>query len=116
MNRLSPENMTPEARQAIESFHADVVEEVQRAVAQNRVVVVGMAHNPFVRRARRALEDAGITFKYLEYGSYVTGWKQRLAIKLWSGWATFPQVFVEGKLVGGYEDTARQLKAGRIKA
>jgi monothiol glutaredoxin len=113
---LANEQLLPEAAKAIGAYHADVVKEVSSAVSANRVVVVGMAHNPFVRKARKALTEAGIPFTYLQYGNYFGGWKKRLAIKLWSGWATYPQVFVEGKLVGGYNDLAHQLKAGKIKA
>jgi glutaredoxin-related protein len=42
-------------------------------------------------------------------------WKQRLAIKMWSGWPTFPQVFVRGVLVGGFEDTRKALEDGSLK-
>jgi hypothetical protein len=38
-----------------------------------------------------------VAHTYLEYGSYFSKWKERLAIKLWSGWPTFPQVFVDGR-------------------
>jgi glutaredoxin-related protein len=116
MNRLSSENVTPEALQVMQSFHSETVKEVSEAVKNNRVVVVGMALNPFVGKVRRALDEAGVSYKYLQYGGYASAWKKRLAIKLWSGWATYPQVFVEGKLVGGYQDTAHQLKLGKIKA
>ena len=59
--------------------HAEVVRDVQAAVSENPVVVVGMAQNPHVKKARQALTDAGISFKYLEYGSYFSDWKPRLA-------------------------------------
>lgn len=113
---LANDQVFPEAAKTIGAYHVDVVKEVIAAVSANKVVVVGMAHNPFVRKARKALTDAGIPFAYLQYGSYVSGWKKRLAIKLWSGWATYPQVFVGGKLVGGYNDLAHQLKLGNVKA
>ena len=118
MNRmvLAQDKISPEALQAMSSFHSNVVKEVSDAVSTQKVVVVGMAHNPFVGKARKALTAAGVKFTYLEYGSYFSGWKQRLAIKLWSGWPTFPQVFVDGKLVGGFTDTARQLQSGALKA
>jgi monothiol glutaredoxin len=32
------------------------------------------------------------------------GWKKRLAIKLWTGWPTFPQIFHKGVLIGGAKD------------
>ncbi|HVH45199.1 MAG TPA: glutaredoxin domain-containing protein, partial [Labilithrix sp.] len=93
---LDPSRIAPAALETINSRHAETVREVEAAIAQNAVVVVGMAQNPFVRKARRALEEAGIEFAYLEYGSYLSEWKRRLAIKIWSGWPTFPQVYVRG--------------------
>ncbi len=79
---LSNEKLTTEAAAAIAGYHADVVREVSEAVEKNQAVVVGMSVNPFVKKARRALEEAKVEFKYLEYGSYTSGWKQRLAIKI----------------------------------
>lgn len=112
---LGSENVDTEALSQITSFHANVVNEVSSAVASNKVVVVGMKQNPVVKKARKALEEAGVEFKYLEYGSYMKGWKPRLAIKLWSGWPTYPQVFVNGKLIGGCQETVKALAAGKIK-
>ncbi|HYX38471.1 MAG TPA: glutaredoxin domain-containing protein [Oligoflexus sp.] len=112
---LSAERRTPLVDQAIASFHEDVVRTVQQAVEKNPVVVVGMALNPHVIKVRKALTDAGVPFTYLEFGGYWSQWKQRLAIKLWSGWPTFPQVFVKGALIGGGSDTIRALKDGSLK-
>jgi glutaredoxin-related protein len=116
MNRttLPTENLRPDALAAIAAFHGDVVTEVQNAVAANDVVVVGMAQNPVVKNVRKALDEAKINYVYLEYGSYFKGWKPRLAIKLWSGWPTYPQVFVKGKLVGGCDETVKALEAGTL--
>lgn len=116
MNRsvLASENVSPDALTFISSYHQDVVKEVSSAVAAHKVVVVGMALNPFVKKARQALSKAKIDFKYLEYGGYGSMWKPRLAIKLWSGWPTYPQVFVNGKLVGGFKELDAALKSGKI--
>lgn len=107
--------LAPEAARQISQFHPEIVKEVERAVAESPVVVVGMAQNPFVKRARKALEEAGIEFKYLEYGSYFSQWKERLAIKLWSGWPTFPQVFVRGVLLGGADLTSAAIADGSLR-
>jgi glutaredoxin-related protein len=106
--------VAPAAQEKVQSFHADVVREVKDAVTQNDVVVVGMSGNPHVKRARKALTEAGIPFTYLEYGSYFSQWRQRLAIKLWSGWPTFPQVFVKGTLIGGADLTKTAIEEGKI--
>ena len=36
------------------------------------------------------IHPAGIDFYYLEYGSYFSQWHRRLALKMWTGWPTFP--------------------------
>ena len=90
-----------EAESHLEGFHLDVVRKVADAVSRDDVVVVGMAQNPHVGSARKALKGAGVAFTYLEFGSYFSQWKERLAIKMWSGWPTFPQVYVHGVLIGG---------------
>jgi glutaredoxin-related protein len=74
------------------------------------------AQNPHVRKVRKALDEAGISHTYLEYGSYFSEWRKRLAIKLWSGWPTFPQVFVRGVLIGGEDLTRAALADGSLKS
>ena len=103
---------TDPATEYMNTFNAHMVTEVEKAIAMHPVVVVGMKQNPVVRKVRKVLTDAGQTFEYLEYGSYLSRWKERLAIKIWSAWPTFPQVFVRGVLIGGCHETERMLKDG----
>ena len=107
--------IAPAALAAIEAFHKDTVRQVADAVSREAVVGVGMARNPFVKRVRKELTAAGVAFTYLEYGGYLSEWKPRLALKMWSGWPTFPMVFVRGKLIGGCDETAKQLADGSLK-
>jgi glutaredoxin-related protein len=111
---LDPARVAPAASRRMTEFHPDIVHEVERALAESRVVVVGMAQNPHVRNVRNALKAAGIEFRYLEYGSYLSKWRERLAIKLWSGWPTFPQVFVDGVLLGGEDLTRAAIAEGTL--
>ncbi|MES2803594.1 MAG: glutaredoxin [Bdellovibrionota bacterium] len=108
---LSPEKLHTGAKAAINEFHSDAVAEVEQAISTNEWVVVGMAQNPVVTKARGMLKQREIKFAYIENGSYFSGWKKRLAIKLWSGWPTFPQVFHNGVLIGGAKDLEQYLKA-----
>lgn len=112
---LPSSRIAPEALDKTLAFHRSVIDEVERAVAASPLVVVGMAQNPHCRNVRRALSAAGFEHRYLEYGSYLSGWKERLAIKLWSGWPTFPQVFVRGVLVGGEDLTVAAIADGTLK-
>ena len=108
------DRIDPAIRDVIASNHRDIVDEVEAAIAANDVVVVGMRQNPHPRRARKALAAAGIAFKYLEYGSYLSTWRKRTALKIWTGWPTFPMVFVKGVLVGGAGDVQKLLDSGEL--
>jgi glutaredoxin-related protein len=113
---LDEKHIHPDIRDKVASLHAGIVEEVKEAVAGNDVVVVGMAQNPFPKRARRALDRAGIAYKYLGYGSYLGEWRRRSALKMWTGWQTFPMVFVKGTLIGGSSELNRLIASGELKA
>ncbi len=103
------------AIQRMSAFHAEIIGEVERSLAASPIVVVGMAQNPHVKNVRKALAQAGFQFKYLEYGSYLSKWKERLAIKMWSGWPTFPQVFARGVLIGGEDLTVAAISDGSLR-
>jgi glutaredoxin-related protein len=110
-----PSRIGGAALDKITSFHGDTVRQIEDAIRAHDVVVVGMAQNPHVKDVRRALDDARVRFQYLEYGSYFSEWKKRLAIKMWSGWPTFPIVFVKGELIGGADLTRAALERGDLK-
>ena len=111
---LAEDRVDPAIREVIASNHRDIIDEVERAVAAHDVVVVGMKQNPYPRRARKALKAAGIAFHYLEYGSYLNTWRRRTALKIWTGWPTFPMIFVKGVLIGGAEDVQKLLDSGEL--
>ena len=113
-NILDDAHTHPAIRETIAGTHADLVREVQAAVDANDVVVVGMKQNPAPKKARKALDAAGIPYKYLEYGSYFGPWRRRNALKMWTGWPTFPMVFVKGVLVGGADDLEKLVASGEL--
>jgi glutaredoxin-related protein len=112
---LEESRLHPAIRDRVANRHADVVHNVQAAAASNPILVVGMAGNPWVRRARRLLTAQGLAFQYLGYGSYLSQWRRRNALKMWTGWPTFPMVFVKGVLVGGYTDLQALVDSGELK-
>lgn len=112
---LDESRLHPAIRDTVANLNADIVHNVQAAAASNPVLVVGMAGNPFCRRARRALGAAGIAHHYLEYGSYLSQWRPRNALKMWAGWPTLPMVFVKGNLIGGASDLDKLIHSGELK-
>lgn len=111
-----PAKIHPAAAAKLADRHPETIREIEAAVAQHPVVVIGMAQNPHVKNVRKALTEAGVEFTYLEYGSYFSEWSRRLTIKLWSGWPTFPQVFVRGQLIGGEDLTKIALENGTLQS
>jgi monothiol glutaredoxin len=112
---LAEESIHPAVRERVATHESATVSEVRQAVAAHAVVVVGMAMNPFPRKARRLLDAAGIAYRYLAYGSYLSEWRRRTALKMWTGWPTFPMVFVQGRLIGGANDLERLLASGELQ-
>lgn len=113
---LDEAHLHPAIRERVARHEQGIVQEVQAAVAAHAVVVVGMRANPFPAKARRLLDAAGIAYHYLEYGGYLSQWRRRNALKLWTGWPTFPMVFVKGVLVGGFEDLKTLHDSGELRA
>jgi len=112
---LSETSIHPAIRKRVAALHHDIIQEVQAAIAAKPVVVVGMGINPMPKRARKALEAAAVDHTYLEYGNYFNTWRRRNALKMWTGWPTFPMVFVKGTLVGGASDVEALIASGELK-
>lgn len=112
---LDESHIHPSIREKVATHEQAIVREVQAAIAKHPVVVVGMRLNPFPKKACKALDGAGVAYQYLEYGSYFNTWRQRNALKLWTGWPTFPMVFVKGVLVGGATDVIKLIDSGELK-
>jgi len=112
---LEEERLDPAIREMVSNHHRDIVEEVEAASREHDVLVVGMAQNPFPKKARKALDQTGVAYSYLEYGSYMNSWRRRTALKMFTGWPTFPMVFVKGVLIGGASELEKLIKGGELK-
>jgi monothiol glutaredoxin len=113
---LPPHRRTPVVDEQIAGFHRDFVDEVIDAVAKNDIVVVGMDQNPVVKQARKALAAADLAYAYVGHGNYFGGYRRRLAVKMWSGYPTFPQIFIKGVLIGGARELVAGLADGSVRA
>jgi glutaredoxin-related protein len=114
-NILAEENIHPSVREKVDGSHRAIVDAAKALVENGGVVVFGMGQNPHCRKIRSALTAGGVSFVYQEYGSYLGEWRPRTAIKMWTGWPTFPMVFVDGCLVGGASDAIALLESGELK-
>jgi monothiol glutaredoxin len=116
MREIFPEaKVHPSIGEKIASYRKEQVDQVKSLIATNRVVVVGMTQNPFPKRARRLLDSQGVAYQYLGIGSYLSEWRKRLVLKMWTGWPTFPMIFVDGVLIGGFENLVPLVESGELK-
>ena len=104
----------PAVAKAQTDFQNDLVAEVSKIVATEKVVLVGVSGLQPGKKAKQLLEAKGIAHRYLEYGSYFKGWRRRLALKIWVGWPTFPLVFIKGTFVGGGSDLKALSESGEL--
>ena len=114
-NVLDASRIHPSVRDTVTDHHRHMVDRVEAEIAKHPVLVVGMAFNPMPKKARAALDAAGIAHGYIEFGSYLNTWRERNALKMWTGWPTFPMVFVKGVLVGGATDVQALISSGELK-
>ena len=63
----------------------------------------------------KALTAAGVAHEYLAFGGYASQWRRRNALKMWTGWPTFPMVFVSGMLLGGAQELQQRIASGELK-
>jgi monothiol glutaredoxin len=116
MREVLPEaQVHPSIGEKIANYRKEQVNQVKSLIAAHRVVVLGMTQNPFPKRARRLLDSQGIAYEYLGIGSYLSEWRKRLVLKMWTGWPTFPMIFIDGVLIGGFQDLAALVESGELK-
>src|SRR5512143_2689721 len=93
-------------------MYRDVMEEIRAEIGRNKVIVY-MKGTPtfpmcgFSAATVEALRDVGYPFAHV---NILEDQEKREAIKSFSNWPTIPQVYIDGKFVGGC-DIVRELHA-----
>jgi len=104
----------PAAHTELEEIHMprDILNEIRNEIAANKVLVY-MKGTPtfpmcgFSAAIVEVLQEMGYPFKHV---NILEDQEKREAIKAFSNWPTIPQVYVNGKFVGGC-DIVRELHA-----
>jgi monothiol glutaredoxin len=91
---------------------ADILKDIEREVRENRVVVYmkGTPSFPmcgFSAATVEVLREIGVPFKAIDV---LAEPEKREGIKVYSNWPTIPQVYVDGKFIGGC-DIVREMHA-----
>ena len=101
MSRKIHALISEEAQARLSDFHQPLIEQLQQEIHSHDIVVVGLAYQPSTQRVIKELNKLDCLTQCIEISPWIGSSEKRLAIKIWSGWPSFPQIFVRGMLIGG---------------
>ena len=87
--------------------------DIKRTIKKNPLVLFGLSYCPYCHKAKELLAPYKPVVKDIDLDRNANG--TRKALKKISGMKTFPQIFLKGRLLGGYEETSRKMKTRKVK-
>jgi len=96
---------------------ADAIERIQAAIAGSKILIF-MKGNPtfpmcgFSAATVQIFEELGVPFETVDV---LLDEEVRQAIKTYSNWPTIPQVYVNGKFVGGCDISRVRYESGELQ-
>jgi monothiol glutaredoxin len=97
---------------------ADVMDRIQSAIANNKIMIFMKGNRSFPQCGFSAatveiFEELGVPY---ETADVLSDPELRDAIKRYSNWPTIPQVYVNGKFLGGCDIVREMHESGDLKA
>ena len=78
------------------------------------IVVIGVKFSPKNIYVNSLLQNTDHNVKELYLRPWMLDKDKKLAVMLWSGWPTFPQIFIRGMLIGGEQELRRAIRNGEF--
>ncbi len=96
---------------------ANVTDQIQAAIAGNKIVIFmkGSRNFPmcgFSAATVQIFEELGVPFETVDV---LADEEIRQAIKTYSNWPTIPQVYIDGKFVGGCDIIRELYESGELQ-
>ena len=89
---------------------------VEQLIADNKVMVFSKGYCPFCTKTKDLLKNKGVAFHAVEMDEIAGGDAMHASLKTYSGQNTVPNVYVNGKHIGGNDDTQAAAKNGKLKS
>jgi monothiol glutaredoxin len=94
----------------------DIIETIKEQIASNRILLYmkGSPNQPqcgFSARTVEALKECGERFAYVDI---LSNPEIRAALPQYANWPTFPQLWVDGELVGGCDIVSEMFESGEL--
>eukprot|EP00270_Netrium_digitus_P004833 TRINITY_DN1621_c0_g1_i1.p1 TRINITY_DN1621_c0_g1~~TRINITY_DN1621_c0_g1_i1.p1 ORF type:complete len:103 (+),score=22.04 TRINITY_DN1621_c0_g1_i1:120-428(+) len=87
---------------------------VQALVEENPLMVFSKSYCPYCARVKKLLKSLGAKMKVIELDTEEDGNSLQSALASWTGQRTVPNVFIDGKQIGGCDDTVAVHNAGKL--
>ena len=94
---------------------SSVIEETQAKINNNKIMVFSKSYCPFCVRAKGALKDLGLDFEVEELDKIKGGSETQSALLDLTGQRTVPNIFINGKHLGGCDDTLAAIRSGSLQ-
>lgn len=87
---------------------------VKNTVSSHKIVIFSKSYCPYCRRAKEVFRELKQTPYVIELDERDDGWSIQDALSGIVGGRTVPQVFVNGKHIGGSDDTVEAYQNGEL--
>ena len=75
-----------------------------------KIEVYTTLYCPYCDAAKHLLKERGLEFEEID----VSDPEKKMALKQKTGWRTVPQIFIDGKMIGGYQELNEMDQAGKL--
>ncbi|KVI11831.1 Glutaredoxin, partial [Cynara cardunculus var. scolymus] len=93
---------------------ASSVDFVKKTVSSHSIVIFSKSYCPYCKRAKGVFKELNKKPYVIELDEREDGWKIQDALSELVGRRTVPQVFINGKHLGGSDDTIEAYESGQL--
>lgn len=93
----------------------DLTAQIKETIAGSDVVIYSKTYCPFCLKTKAVFAELGVAPKVIELDEIDSGAEIQDALASFSGQRTVPNVFINGKHIGGNDDTQKVYKSGKLK-
>ncbi|CDP03012.1 unnamed protein product [Coffea canephora] len=98
----------------LEAAAAAATQFVKETIGSHTIVIFSKSYCPYCRRAKAVFKELEQVPYVVELDERDDGWKIQNAMSKIVGRRTVPQVFINGKHIGGSDDTVEAYESGEL--
>ncbi|KAL8129627.1 hypothetical protein V2J09_018782 [Rumex salicifolius] len=87
---------------------------VKKTISSHKIVIFSKSYCPYCRRAKAVFKELNQVPFVVELDERDDGWDVQDALSEIVGRRTVPQVFIDGKHIGGSDDTVEAYESGKL--